>query len=194
MGDGPTGRVVILSIGIAMLVAACGLIPAPPTSTPVAEEQLPSFAGIWLTAAPEIPVRPVSFEVTSPDDPGFRRTHTFQAGSVLRGSVPVSAGRYHLAALDGGCVIDLTLGPEREMDVRLIVVADGTCRFVVTREHGDDVVHDEPSELVALSPATVRVVGWRRVAARELRFPQVGRPMRSSTALHLANDETGCPC
>ena len=109
---------------------------------------MPAFAGIWLTSEPAAPIRPVNVEVTAAQHPDFHRAHTFDAGAVLRGSIPVSSGRYRLVGLGGACALDLFLGAERETDVVMRLGDDGSCAFTVVREHGEEVSHDEPSILV----------------------------------------------
>lgn len=109
---------------------------------------MPAFASIWLTSEPVEPTQPVNVELTATQDPGFHRAHTFVAGAVLRGSFPVSSGRYRLVGLGGACALDLFLGTERETDVVIRLGDDGSCAFTVAREHGEEVSHDEPEILV----------------------------------------------
>jgi hypothetical protein len=109
---------------------------------------MPAFASIWLTSEPAEPTQPVKVELTAPQDPGFHRAHTFVAGAVLRGSIPVSSGRYRLVGLDDACTFDLLLGAERETDVVIRLLDDGSCAFTVAREHGEEVSHDGPEIVV----------------------------------------------
>jgi hypothetical protein len=109
---------------------------------------MPAFASIWLTSEPAEPTQPVKVELTAAQDPDFHRAHTFVAGAVLRGSIPVSSGRYRLVGLGGACAFDLFLGAERETDVVIRLGDDGSCAFTVAREHGEEVSHDEPDILV----------------------------------------------
>ena len=123
----------------AVVVSSCG-----PT------ESMPSPASVWLTSDPERPARPVRVEMTIPDQPDFHREHTFVPGEDLRGSFPVSEGRYRLTGMGGACVLDVLLGANREADVVIRLDGAGGCVFLVAAEHGYGVVtHDEPSVLVA---------------------------------------------
>lgn len=109
------------ALGVAFAVAGCA--PAPRSlftpAAPNGQEHMPAFAGIWLTSEPAAPIQPVNVEVTAAQHPDFHRAHTFDAGVVLRGSIPVSSGRYRLVGLGGACALDLFLGAERETDVAM---------------------------------------------------------------------------
>jgi hypothetical protein len=112
---------------------------------------MPSPASIWLTAEPATPLKPVLLELFAPPDLVAFRDHTFPAGEVLRGDIPLSNGRFRLEALGGACALDLFLGPERETDLVLTIGADDACAFSVTKEHGlgAEVGHEEPAVLIA---------------------------------------------
>lgn len=65
----------------------------------------------------------------------------------------MSEGRYRLIGLEGECVMDLQLLPERETDVVIRLDGVGGCEFAVVSEHGyGGVIHPEPAVLVAPSP------------------------------------------
>lgn len=138
---------VSLLFGMAVGIAACvpGL-----GSTPEAQENMPLYASIWLTAEPPIPVLPVQVDLTVLPDPGINRSHTFVPGTALRGSFPVSSGEYRLIGLGGKCAMDLVLAPESETDVVIKVAETGGCEFARIREHrlADGILHEEPSVLV----------------------------------------------
>lgn len=109
---------------------------------------MPAPASIWITSEPAAPARPVKVELTTAGDPSFHRVHTFQAGEVVLGSIPVSSGHYRLVALGGECAFDLFLGPQRETDVVIEVGDEGGCAFTVAREHGDEVFHEASEVLI----------------------------------------------
>jgi hypothetical protein len=113
-------------------------------------ESMPDPASVWLTSDPENPAKPVKVELTHPDQDDFHREHTFVTGQVLRGSFPVSDGRYRLSGMGGACVLDIVLEGNREADVVIRLDDAEGCEFLVAAEHGDgEVMHDEPSVLVA---------------------------------------------
>ena len=140
---GSIGRSRTAGLGVLLFAAAvvggCG-----PT------ESMPAPASVWLTSNPATPARPVRVEMTIPGESDFHREHTFVAGQDLRGSFPVSAGRYRLSGMGGACVLDVALRANREADVVIRLDDAGGCAFQVAAEHGDgEVTHDEPSVLVA---------------------------------------------
>ena len=143
-----TGWVAPLAVAVALAVAACGPASRSTTATANGQERMPSFASIWITSEPAVPTKPVTIELTSPQDPSFHRTHTFQIGEELRGSIPVSSGHYLLVGLGGLCAFGVFLGPERETDVVIGLGADGGCAFSVVREHGEEVFHDGSEVLI----------------------------------------------
>ena len=141
-------RVVALAIGLATVLAACArVVPATPDPA-IGQERMPAPASIWLTSEPAAPTQAVQVELLIPGEPNFRRVHTFQAGEVMLGSIPVSSGHYRLVGLGGKCGFDLFLGPVRETDVVIEVGDDGSCGFTVAREHGKEVFHDESAVLI----------------------------------------------
>ena len=106
-------------------------------------------ASVWITSDPAAP--PVRVDVTDPGDPGFQRSHTFPPGEVLRGSVPTSEGRYHVAGQDGACAIDLVLAPDQEADILITPDASGGCTLTATALHAFDdprFPHREPAVLI----------------------------------------------
>jgi hypothetical protein len=114
-------------------------------------ESMPSPASVWLTSDPASPTQPVKVEITAPGSE-FHRMHTFEPGETLRGSFPVSEGRYRLVGLDGACMVELGLRPEHETDVVIRLDGSGGCEFALVTEHGyGAVIHDQPSVLVAPS-------------------------------------------
>jgi len=141
-----TGWVAML--GVAFAVAACGPVSRSTPATANGQEHMPAPASIWITSEPAVTTKSVQVELTSPQDPTFHRTHTFQAGDVLRGSIPVSSGHYRLVGLGGTCALDVFLGPKRETDVVIGLGVDGVCAFTVVREHGEEVFHDGPEVLI----------------------------------------------
>ena len=113
-------------------------------------ESMPDPASIWLTSDPESPAKPVKIELSHSDPDDFHREHTFVTGKVLRGSFPVSDGRYRLSGMDGPCVLDIVLEGNHEADVVIQLDDAGGCEFLVAAEHGyGELMHDEPSVLVA---------------------------------------------
>ena len=138
----------IAAVAVVFAVAACGPISRSATATANGQERMPSPASIWITSEPAVPDKPVMVELTSPQDPTFHRTHTFQPDQILRGSIPVSSGHYRLVGLNGTCAFDVFLGPDRETDVVIGLEVDGGCDFTVAREHGQDVFHDGPEVLI----------------------------------------------
>ncbi len=135
---------------IAALLGGCAPSPFQTPAAEPAHEQMPAPASVWLTADPASPVQPVKVEMSSLEDPAFRRQHTFVAGEALRGIFPVSSGRYRLTGLDGACVIDVILGASREADVVIQIVSGADCAFDLVAEHGyDGITHEEPAVLVA---------------------------------------------
>jgi hypothetical protein len=143
-----TRRVRVGFVAVVVAVAGCAISPDPVTHIP-GTERMPAPASVWLTADPASPPRAVTIEMTSPDS-DMRRTHTFPAGEAMRGSFPVSQGRYRLTGQGGSCILDLVLLPERETDV-IIELRDEGCAFAVVVEHGYDsgITHEEPAVLVA---------------------------------------------
>lgn len=142
------GWVAALAVAVALAVAACGPASRSTAATANGQERMPSPASIWISSEPAAPTKPVKVELTSPQDPTFHRSHTFQTGEVLRGSIPVSSGQYRLVGLGGTCALDLFLGPQRETDVVIGLGVDGGCAFTVVREHGEEVVHDGSEVLI----------------------------------------------
>lgn len=135
------------AILVVSAAAACANLPDPNLRHTPGTESMPAPASVWLTADPASPSRAVTIEMTS--DGGMHRTHTFPAGEPLRGSFPVSEGRYRLIGDKGACAIDIVLEPEREADVVIAVHADG-CEFAELTVHRyGAVTHREPSVLVA---------------------------------------------
>jgi len=147
MLHGNAARFAVFAL-VALGVATCAPAPQLTPAAPNGQEHMPAFASIWLTSEPAAPTQSAKVELSAPDAPDLHRAHTFEAGDVLRGSIPVSSGRYRLVGLGGACAIDLFLGPERETDVVLRIDDDGTCTFTVILEHGEELSHDEPSILV----------------------------------------------
>lgn len=106
---------------------------------------MPGPASIWLTSIPATPNDRVPVVLTS--DSEFVRGHTFAAGRPIRGEFPVSEGQYVLSALENACAIDLELHRDRETDVAIRV--DGLkCEFMLVREHGPEINHGEPTDVV----------------------------------------------
>jgi hypothetical protein len=137
---------------LAAFLTGCAEIPIPTSEHIDGTESMPSPASVWLTADPAAPGQRVKVEMITPDLE-FHREHIFEAGETLRGSFPVSEGRYRLIGLEGECVLDLQLGPEREADVVIRVDGIGGCEFAVVSVHGyGGVMHPEPEVLVAPSP------------------------------------------
>jgi hypothetical protein len=68
----------------------------------------------------------------------------------MRGSFPVSEGRYRLTGQGGACTLDLVLLPEHEADI-VIELRDDGCEFAVVVLHRYDsgITHEEPAVLVA---------------------------------------------
>ena len=138
-----------LALGVAALAAACSPRPTLTSEAVTGQERMPAPAGVWLTADPVSPSRPVKVEITSLEDPQFHREHTFAAGEALRGTSGVSSGRYRLTGLDGACVTDLFLGPSREADVEIRLEGETACSFRTVLDHGiDEVTHDDPAVLI----------------------------------------------
>jgi hypothetical protein len=148
-------RFIAIVLGTALGIIACAPASPNPPFTANGQEQMPIFASIWVTSEPVVPTVPVDVRLTQADDPGFERAHTFVAGAALRGSIPLSSGRYHIEGLDGACGIDVFAGPERETDVLLQLDDGGGCVLTIAGEHGigdgNVVDHGEPSILVAPS-------------------------------------------
>ncbi len=141
-------RVQIGSVVLLTLVG-CAIAPDPELRHIPGTESMPAPASVWLTADPASPTQEVTIEMTSPDS-DMRRTHTFAADAPMRGSFPVSQGRYRLTAQSGACTIDLDLSPEHEADV-VVKLRDDGCEFAVALLHRYDsgVTHPEPAVLVA---------------------------------------------
>lgn len=138
-----------LVLATVLSIAACAPVAPISPATANGQEHMPAYAGIWVTSEPAVPTRPVALRLTDPEDPGFERAHTFVSGVALRGSIPLSSGRYHLEGLSGACALDVFLGPERETDVVVRLEDGGGCALTVVGEHGNGVSHDEPSILMA---------------------------------------------
>ena len=141
-------RVAALAIGIAIVVAACAPVQPPTPDLAIGQERMPAPASIWLTSEPAAATQPVKVELTIAGEPNFHRAHTFQAGEVVLGSIPVSTGHYRLVGLGGKCAIELFLGAERETDVVIELDGDGGCAFTVAREHGAELFHDGSEVLI----------------------------------------------
>jgi hypothetical protein len=132
-----------LALGTVAGCGPAGRLDASPTDA-IAEEHMPAYATVWLTADPPVASRHLAIALRDPDEPGWSRDLVFDPGTTVRGSFGVSSGTYRLVAEDPGCTLDLTLGPERESDVVLHVAEDGTCSLVVDREHAvGEVAHDD---------------------------------------------------
>ncbi len=108
-------------------------------------------ASVRVTADPAAPSVPVRLDVITLPDGEQLRTHTFEADTVVDGSIPLSANPYRLVAMAGGCSIDLMLRPEHETDVVIAVDDAGACRLAAVREHPyqGPIQHDEPNVLIA---------------------------------------------
>ena len=148
-----TVRFVAVVLAMSLGMTACAPASPNPPFTANGQENMPIFASIWVTSEPAVPTVPVDVRLTQADSPGFERAHTFVAGAALRGSIPLSTGRYHIEGLDGACALDVFAGPERETDVLLHLEDGGGCVLTVAGEHGlgdgSTVDHDEPSILMA---------------------------------------------
>ena len=140
-------RVRVGFVVIVVTLAGCAIPTGPERHIP-GTESMPAPASVWLTAKPPTPTQAITIEMTSPDS-GMRRAHTFSAGEAMRGSFPVSEGRYRLSGQGGACTLDLVLLPEREADV-VIELRDDGCEFAVVVQHAyGGVTHEEPAVLVA---------------------------------------------
>ena len=143
----------MLRVRVGFVVVVVSLVGCATPSGPARHfpgtESMPAPASVWLTAVPASPPQPVKIEMTSPDS-DMHRTHTFVPGEPLRGSFPVSEGRYRLSAQGGACRLDLVLRPEHESDVVIVLREDG-CELMVAIEHAYDsgITHQEPAVLVA---------------------------------------------
>ena len=113
-------------------MSGCALLPLP-SSTATPGEQMPGFAGVWLTSEPPAPASPVDVAMTSPDDPGIRFAYTFEEGRPLRGDFATSQGRYTMSALGGACTLPIVLGAEEAANVVLTLGPGSGCSLAIVR-------------------------------------------------------------
>ncbi len=122
------GPVVVALSLIAVAVAGCADLLWIPQEEPIAEEDMPMWAGIEVVGDPEVAERPIQLELRTIPELERIRSIDFEPGTTVRWQEGVGEGPFRLAAFDGACHLDVDLPPEQVVRYVLRVEADA-CSF-----------------------------------------------------------------